>query len=94
MSRMEPDPFTDPRFYPPPSDDEEAVARYFLVMVAMDHRLSRPGRPYEARLEDGFYHGADLLYRLGMEKYLEDPGFFAPSRLASITAEEVASWLT
>jgi hypothetical protein len=89
-----PDSFTDPRFYPPSGDDVEDVARYFLVMVAMDHRLSRPGRPYEAMLDDGFYHGADLLYRLGMEKYRSDKGFFDPARLAEISVEDVAEWLT
>ncbi|MCY0868691.1 MAG: iron-sulfur cluster loop [Desulfurococcus sp.] len=84
----------DTRFYPPCNESTENVLRYFTVMVAMDHRLSRPGRPYEAELEDGFYHGADLLYRLGARKFSEDPGFFDPARLASIRLEEVESWLS
>ena len=84
----------DERFYPPASDDPELVARYFLVMVAMDHRLSRPGKPYEACLEDGCYRGADLLYRLGMKKYSENPEFFAPGRLAEISIEDVRKWLS
>ncbi len=89
-----PDGFTDPRYYPPSGADPETVAAYFLVMVAMDHRLSRPGRPYEARLSgDGFYHGADLLYRLGARRLQEDPGFFTPGRLARVTVEEVRAWL-
>jgi len=88
------DSFTDQRYYPDPGSDGETVAAYFLVMVAMDHRLSRPGRPYEARLAgDGFYHGADLLYRLGRRMLEADPGFFRAERLERITAEELRAWL-
>ncbi|AFK51086.1 iron-sulfur cluster loop containing protein [Thermogladius calderae 1633] len=84
----------DQRFYPPATADEESVARYFVVMVSMDHRLSRPGKPYEACLEDGCYHGADLLYRLGKLKFDEDPSFFDPGRLAEIKVEDVVKWLS
>lgn len=84
----------DTKFYPPVSDDPELVTRYFLVLIAMDHRLSRPGKPYEACLEDGCYKGADLLYRLGMKKYIEDPGFFSPERLVEIKVEDVREWLS
>ncbi len=77
----------DTRFYPPRSAGREDVLRYFLVMVALDHRLSRPGRRYEACLPDGCYHGADLLYRLGAKTFLEDPGFYSPARLASLTID-------
>jgi len=44
----------DERFYPPRDVDLETALRYFIVMVAMDHRLSRPGRKYEACLDDGW----------------------------------------
>ena len=54
----------DQRFFPPKEMDREKVGMYFLVMVAIDHRLSRPGKPYEACIEDGCYHGADLLLSL------------------------------
>ena len=81
----------DEKFYPARGDEVEAVVRYFLVMVALDHRLSRPGRPYYACLEDGCYSGADLLYRLGAKKYHEDPSFFDPNRLTEIAVEEVTS---
>ncbi|MET1102006.1 MAG: hypothetical protein ABWW69_05995 [Pyrodictiaceae archaeon] len=88
-----PERFDSPDYYPPRSDPREMVARYFIVLVAMDHRLSRPGKPYEARLDGKTYHGADLLYRLGMAKYREDPEFFAPSRLAKITTRDILGWL-
>ena len=88
------DRFVDERYYPPGDADRGLVASYFLVMVAMDHRLSRPGRPYEARLPgEGLYHGADLLYRLGRRMLDNDPGFFAAERLAGISVEEVRAWL-
>uniref|UniRef100_A0A7J3Y0L1 Iron-sulfur cluster loop n=1 Tax=Thermogladius calderae TaxID=1200300 RepID=A0A7J3Y0L1_9CREN len=84
----------DHRFYPPADIDREEVARYLIVMVAMDHRLSRPGKPYEACLDEECYRGADLLYRLGKLKFDEDPSFFAPERLSNIRVEEVLNWLS
>ncbi|BES81781.1 hypothetical protein [Pyrodictium abyssi] len=93
VDQYRPDAFTDPRYYPDPGSDPETVARYFLVMVAMDHRLSRPGRPYEAVVEGERFHGADLLYRLGRLMLDRDPGFFSPERLARVTAEDVKRWL-
>ena len=89
-----PEDFTDPRYYPDRGADAETVAAYFLVMVAMDHRLSRPGRPYEARITgEGLYHGADLLYRLGRRLLDQDPGFFSAERLERVSVEEVRAWL-
>ncbi|MCD6301351.1 MAG: iron-sulfur cluster loop [Staphylothermus sp.] len=84
----------DKRFYPPSSDPAENVLRYFLVMVAIDHRLSRPGKKYYACINNECYSGADLLYRLGMIKYEEEPEFFSPSRLSTLTVDEVKSWLS
>ncbi len=87
------DDFTDPRFYPPRDADKDLVAQYFLVMVAIDHRLSRPGRPYEGLVDGEKYHGADLLYALGARRLREDPGFFDAHSLAGLTAEDVRRWL-
>ncbi|WP_460124603.1 hypothetical protein [Stetteria hydrogenophila] len=91
---IEPDPFIDPRLYPRASADRETVVMYFLVMVAMDHRLSRPGRPYEGLVDGELYHGADLLYRLGAKKLEEDPDFFTAERLARVTERDVVEWLS
>ncbi len=88
------DDFTDEELYPPVSADRETVTRYFLVMVAMDHRLSRPGRPYEAEVDGKLYHGADLLYRLGRIMLEEDPDFFSAERLEKVTEEDVKKWLS
>ncbi len=87
--KIKKDDFVDNRYYPSPSDTRENIARYFLVMVALDHRLSRPGRPYEGLVDGEFYHGADLLYRLGKKIYDEDPSFFEPDGLARVTKEDI-----
>ncbi len=87
------DDFTDTDYYPSKSAPAELVARYFAFMVAIDHRLSRPGKPYEAEVNGKKYHGADLLYKLGAMKLAEDPEFFSPARMKDITKEEVLKWL-
>ncbi len=91
---IEVDYYLDPDLYPPPTATRRDVTSYFLVMVAMDHRLSRPGRPYEAIVDGKFYHGADLLYKLGSMKFREDPGFFEAERLAKVTVRDVLEWLS
>ncbi len=94
LKDFEPDSFTNTNYYPAPGTDKETLTRYFLVMVAMDHRLSRPGRPYEGYIDGVKYHGADLLYKLGMMKLSTDPSFFSPERLAIISKEDVKKWLS
>ena len=93
-SSIEVDYYLDPDLYPPPGASRRDIASYFLVMVAMDHRLSRPGRPYEAVVDGKLYHGADLLYKLGLKKFIEDPGFFEAKRLAKVTPRDVVEWLS
>ncbi len=87
------DDFTDERYYPPVGSDTEYVLRYFLCMVALDHRTSRY-QPFEGFVNGEFFHGADLLYRLGMRKFLTDPEFFSPEHLSKVTTDEVAEWLS
>ena len=91
---IELDPFIDPRYYPPPDADPSYVAQYFFFMVAIDHRTGTPSMPFEGYVDGEFYHGADLLYRLGMLKYEEDPDFFSARYMSRITAEGVSSWLS
>lgn len=86
--------FEDTNYYPSKRESKEDTIRYFLVLVSMDHRLSRPGRPFEAEINGRIYHGADLLYKLGMMKYLEDPEFYSPTRLSKITLDDVEKWLS
>lgn len=92
LSKIKLDQFTDSRYYPPSGDDFENVARYFIFMVAIDHRTSRYS-DFEGYVDGGFYHGADLLYRLGKLKYDEDPDFFSPKFMANISVDDVRRWL-
>ncbi|MCE4614786.1 MAG: hypothetical protein F7B60_04580 [Desulfurococcales archaeon] len=87
------DPFVNPNYYPPEGTDFEALTMYFLVMVSMDHRLSRPNRPYELVMRGEKYHGADLLYKLGMEMFRTKPQFFTAEYLSHITEDDVKEWL-
>ncbi|MEN2999284.1 MAG: hypothetical protein ABDH61_01735 [Acidilobaceae archaeon] len=91
---IEPNPFLDPELYPPREASKREVAAYFLVMAAMDHRASRPGKPYEGSVEGRSYHGAELLYKLGSMKFRDDRGFFEAGRLARIRLSDVEEWLT
>ncbi|MCS7111173.1 MAG: iron-sulfur cluster loop [Ignisphaera sp.] len=84
----------DTSFYPSVNELVDRVLAYFIVMVAMDHRLSRPGRPYEAFIDGRLYRGADLLYYLGARKFEADPEFFSPERLVFITKNDVIEWLS
>ncbi|MEM4851880.1 MAG: iron-sulfur cluster loop [Desulfurococcaceae archaeon] len=84
----------DERFYPSKSEEPENTLRYFIVMVAIDHRLSRPSKRYYACLDDGCYKGADLLYRLGIKKFNENPNFFSPENLSKVTVKEVTDAFT
>ncbi len=88
------DDFINPKYYPKKDDEPEYVLRYFFFMVAIDHRLSRPGRDYEGYVDGEFFHGADLLYRLGAKKYYEDPEWFSPQNMANLTLEAIRSWLS
>jgi len=89
----DPEEFADPRFYPSKSEEPEKVLRYFFFMVAIDHRTSRFG-PFEGYVDGEFFHGADMLYRLGKLRYDRDPDFFSPERMSAITTEDVKKWLT
>ncbi|MEM0365695.1 MAG: hypothetical protein QXR02_02130 [Acidilobaceae archaeon] len=93
-SNLEVDMFLDTDYYPSASASRRTITAYFLVMVAMDHRLSRPGKPYEAVIDGKVYHGADLLYRLGSMRLNDDPGFFEAERLAKVTTRDIIDWLT
>lgn len=89
-----PEAFINPDYYPSTKDNVENIIRYFIFMVAIDHRTSFRGKHYEEYVNGKFYHGADLLYKLGKMKYDEDPDFFSPKSMANITLKHVAEWLS
>ncbi len=82
----------DQKYFPPRDIDIELTGTYFLVLVAIDHRLSRPGKPYEACLDDGCYHGADLLWRLGRIILDQEPGFYTADKLSRITVDDIRKY--
>ena len=75
------DNYPDPRFYPPPDDPLEDQIGYFVAMTAIDHRTSL-WEPFEGVVEGEFFHGTDLLYRLGRLAYSR--GFFKAEKLAQL----------
>jgi len=88
------DSFTNTEYYPPATDDPIRVASYFFFMVAIDHRTSRPSRRFEGIVCGKYYKGSDLLYRLGMIRYQEDPNFFSADRMEKVTTDEIRRWLS
>lgn len=85
--------YMDMEYFPQASIDTEVQIMYFAAMVAIDHRLSIPGKPYETVIEGKRYSGSDMLWRLGVEKLNSDQSFFTPARLAKVTPDDVKNWL-
>lgn len=79
----------DQRFFPPRDMDHEKIGMFFLVIVAIDHRLSRPGKPYKACIENECFHGADLLWRLGRKILDEYPSFYNAYNLSRIGIDDI-----
>ncbi len=83
----------DERFFPSKDEDVELSCRYFIAMVAIDHRTHFDNRPFEAVIDGVVYRGSDLLWRLGKIRLDEDSNFFSPDRLSGLDIEEVGKWL-
>ncbi|MCR8501504.1 MAG: N-glycosylase/DNA lyase [Candidatus Korarchaeota archaeon] len=83
--RLVRDSYDDPRLFPPRNAPIEYQFGYFAAMVAIDHRTGTPLDSFEGYVEGEFFHGSDLLYRLGMLIFYEDPEFFSPVRLSNLT---------
>ncbi len=81
-------------YYPPENTGLRETIMYFIVMVAMDHRLSRPGREYKAVVEGRVFSGADLLYKLGSLMLRRNPGFFKPENLVHVDKKVILNWLS
>ena len=82
--RLERHRYVDEKFYPPEDTNREIQLGYFMTMVAIDHRTSTPLGPFEGVIDGEFYHGADLLYRLGKRVFDEDPTFFSAENLVNL----------
>ncbi|MGB9729871.1 MAG: queuosine salvage family protein [Thermoprotei archaeon] len=93
--KIQTDPFTDPELYPPTNDNTEDILRYFLTMVAIDHRTQIPGQTtFTSKIGNKEYSGATLLYKLGKTMYDKNKNFFTPENLTNITKTDIEKWLT
>ena len=92
MDKLEKIDIFDQRFFPSKKMNIEMTGMYFFVLVALDHRLSRPGKPYEACIENECYHGADLLWRIGKLILDENPEFYNPRNLSNIRVDDVKKY--
>jgi hypothetical protein len=86
--------FLDKRFFPDAADNPEQVARFFFFTTSIDHRTSPPNQSFEGLVDGEYFQGADLLWHLSLQKYHQNPMFFSPSQMASITKAVVNLWLT
>ena len=83
-------PFLDPPSQAPP----ELVADYYFFIVSIDYRTSTPSQHFEGKIQGKFFHGADLLYALAIQRLKENPAFFTAENIQQITDEEVKNWLS
>jgi hypothetical protein len=95
LGRLEFSPFNylNPYLDPPQEASSELVADFYFYMVALDHRTSSQSGHFEGVLAGNFFHGADLLYALGIQKLSESEDFFTADRMATITNSDVIRWL-
>ncbi|MFX1564179.1 MAG: hypothetical protein ACFFDP_12825, partial [Promethearchaeota archaeon] len=88
------DDFLDQRFFPDAEDNPEQIARFFFFTTSIDHRTSPPSQSFEGLVDGQYFQGADLLWHLSLQKYQQNPSFFAPSQMARITKDTVHRWFT
>ncbi len=87
--------YLNPYLDPPLETSAELVADFYFFTVAIDHRTSSPsGIAFEGTLDGKFFHGADLLYALAIQKIKEDRDFFTAERMAQISTEALTDWLS
>jgi len=93
--RFKPFDYLNPHLDPPAGTSSELIADFYFFVVAIDHRTSSPsGTAFEGYLDGKFFHGADLLYALAVQKLRDEPDFFSAERMAQISDEEVGEWLS
>jgi len=93
--KFKPFDYLNPFLDPPAEAPAELVSNFYFFVVAIDHRTSSPdGAAFEGYLGNKFFHGADLLYAVAVQRLKEDPDFFSAQRMAQISEEEVSEWLS
>jgi hypothetical protein len=84
------DSFEDPLMYPGTMIEENLAANFFFFMVAIDHRTHPSGRTFKGIVKGTELTGAELLWALAKTRLDEDPMFFSPERLSTISVREIA----
>ncbi|NVM55190.1 MAG: hypothetical protein HWN66_15905 [Candidatus Helarchaeota archaeon] len=89
-------PFTylNPYLDPPELASSEVVADFYFFIVSIDYRTSTPEGHFEGKIDRNFFHGADLLYALAIQKLKENPDFFTAKYFQQISDDEVINWLS
>ncbi len=88
------DNFTNPTFFPPIHYSEEEVSRFFLFIVAVDHRTGTYDDPFEGYVDGMYLKGSDLLYHLAVKRFLENTDYFSPDQLINITTRDISEWFS
>lgn len=86
--------FLDPRFFPSVDSDPEDAARFFFFVTSIDHRTSPPGKSFEGLVNREYFHGADLLWHLCLQRFNQTPSSFHPLKMAKISTKEIKDWLS
>ena len=96
MKKLKFNPFTyfNPYLDPPKQATPDQVADYYFFMVAIDYRTSTTQGHFEGTLNGNFFHGADLMYALAIQKWKESPEYFTAQSMQHISDEEVGNWLS
>ncbi|MEM0085215.1 MAG: hypothetical protein QW743_07700 [Candidatus Methanomethylicia archaeon] len=76
-------------FYPVSSYDDENILNYFLFMVLMDYNF--PDSHFYGYIDDVYYSGSLLFWRLGKIRFDDNPEFFSLDSIASLKVDEFRS---
>lgn len=91
--KIRPSDFSDGILFPSKNADRESVLNFFFFMVAIDHRTSKTDS-FRGIIDGKEYKGSDLMYRLAMLKFQQDPSFFDPHNMKKITGRDIKEWLS
>jgi hypothetical protein len=83
------DTFEDPLLYPDTRTEPTLAANFFFFMVAIDHRTHPAGKTYKGMVKGSELVGAELLWALAKTRLDEDPIFFSPQKLSSVSVNEI-----
>ncbi len=86
--------YLNPYLDPPKQASQELVADFYFFIVSIDYRTATANQHFEGKIQGRFFHGADLLYALAIQKLREDPTFFTAENMQQISDDAVIDWLS